>query len=130
LCLARGGRGSHWDGYRKLEAHARPAAEAVRLGPDAPAVRLDDLLGDGETEADASDLAVQQTVHAEEFIEDAVDEIWWDAYAAVLHADLDMAPQRPCAQRDRSALGAVLARIAQQVGQHLLDAVGFGLGER
>ena len=54
---AREGAGAGRLGYREREGEAGAEAEAAALGPDAPAVSLDQALADGKSQP-AADLAV------------------------------------------------------------------------
>ena len=58
-------------------------AEAHGLGPDASAVRFDDLSADGQPEACAADVAVGQAFDAEEFLKNVLERFFWDADPAV-----------------------------------------------
>jgi hypothetical protein len=56
-----------------------------------PAVGLDDLSGNGQTQACSADVSVRQARDAEEFIEDPLEIFFRDPDAVVAHAHLELA---------------------------------------
>src|SRR5512140_5747 len=87
------------------------ADSQLRVQLDAPAVRLHDLLGDGEAQAGALGAAGEQVVRAVEPLEDALSVLRLDAGAVVLHLDGDVLSRAVRAQPDLLLRASVLDRI-------------------
>ena len=64
-----------------------PLADAIALGLDGAAMKFDELLDDGKTEAEAAELAAGAAVGLAEAIEDIGEEIGVDAQAGVGNAN-------------------------------------------
>src|SRR5205823_4373008 len=101
------------------EVEGAPASLACRLGPDAPAVRLDDGAADGEAQSGATDRARTVGVDAVEALEDLPELLRRDAQPLVAHADQDLTALLADVQAHRAAIRRVLQRVVQQVEQHL-----------
>src|SRR5262249_57845850 len=95
-------------------------ADAV-LGPDAAAMRLDDLLGNGEAEAGILAKALLRPVGIEA-LENLLQRVRADAGAVVVHRDLDLAAQAPADHPHGAARRRERARIVDQVVDYLPDA--------
>src|SRR5882762_9965891 len=95
----------------------------LRLGrtlqPDVPAVRLHDLLGDGEAEARPRGALLAHPVGVEERLEDTLRLAGQEALALVV--DLEEQPRRVAraAHQDVAAVRAELDRVVDQVGERL-----------
>ncbi len=96
---------------RQGKPELRALPDAFGLGPDAPAVGLDDLARDGQPEAGPLDVAVRQAGNAEKFVEDPLEVFFGDTYAAVAHTHLEVVADDVCGQADWAAAGRVLARV-------------------
>ena len=94
-------------------------------------MRRDDLARDREAKASAANVAVSEAFHAVERVEDVVQRLARNPDAVVLNAHLEAA-LRCVARRDGDlpTPWAVLARVREQIAEHLLDAVGLGHGHR
>src|SRR3954470_8842239 len=78
--------GSAW-ALRRERDQERASSPVPRLDPDATAVRLHDLLGDGEAETRASAIAPAGGLHPDEALEDPAPHRARDAGARVLHRE-------------------------------------------
>src|SRR5438552_4572211 len=110
----------------RREDYAERAAlsdPAVQL--DAPAVQLDDLLGDGEPQAGPLGPAGEQVFGAVEPLEDPFSIVGPHAGSVVLHLDGDVAPRAPGAHADALFLPSVLHGVVQQVEHHLRHGVAI-----
>src|SRR5260221_3953147 len=97
----------------------RAAFAELRVDLDPAAVRLDDLLADGEAQPGAFGLAGEQVVAAVEALEDAFAVLEAHAGAVVLHLDGDALFRAARAQEDALHLAGVLDRVVQEVEHHL-----------
>src|SRR5438445_4464754 len=100
----------------------RRALADLALGPDAPAMLLDDPAADEEPEAHAVKAAIVDVRSARETIEDVGQIRRRDADPAVFHRQPRLAVLLPHLDRDRVVIRTVLARVFEQVLQQLLDA--------
>src|SRR6185295_15833099 len=100
----------------ELDDERRPRAR-LALDADLPLQRADDLLDDPEAEADAAEVARRR--RQLEALEDPLLIAGRDADAVVSHAQARRVAVLD-AELDRLAV-AVLERVRQQVGDHLLD---------
>ena len=82
--------------HRLLAVRARLAIAV--LGPDAAAVRIDDLLRDRQAEARVGAEAAFRPVGVEA-LEDALQIVRADAGAAIVDAELDVGPDAPARAR-------------------------------
>src|SRR5712671_6629055 len=102
------------------------ADSLLALDLDAPAVRLDDALGDGEPESGALGVAREQVVGAVEALEDALALVRADADAVVRHLDPDLAVAAAAAAEPDALVGArVLDRVVEQVEDRLRHRVAI-----
>src|SRR5437868_10509961 len=101
--VVRGSRRDRGSEGRPLPVHA--------LDPDPTLVQLDDLLGDGQAQAGAHDLALAVAFVPFITAEDPADEFGRDAQSVVLHADLDSDVFGPAADEDLPAARSVLDRV-------------------
>ena len=99
------------------------------FNPDPAAVHLDDLTRDGQPEAGAEDLAGRLLVTLVA-AEQPLEELGRDADAVVADADVDLSTVHGACDHDLPAVGRVLDRVAEQVGDHLRDAVRVALDHR
>src|SRR5712692_1527078 len=100
----------------------RRALADLTLGPDAPAMLLDDPAADEEPEAHAVEAAIVDVRSARETIEDVRQIGCGDTDPAVLHREPRLALLLPHPHGDRVAVWTVFARVLEQVLQQLLDA--------
>ena len=75
----------------------------LTLGPDAPTVRLHNVLHDGQAKAGAAGLAGAGFVDPVEALEDAAQVLLRHALAEVLDAELDDVVDPLCAHHDAAA---------------------------
>src|SRR5437899_654157 len=92
------------------------------LDPDAPAVHLDELLGDAQAEAGATELARDGRVDPAELGEYLGELVRRDADPGVRHAVAHAVAVARGADRDAAALGE-LEGVAGEVEQALRDAL-------
>jgi hypothetical protein len=109
---------------RQHHPEARAVAQPFALGPDTPAVQLDQLLHQRETDAGPLVPAGVRGIHLGEAVEDALQLIRRQTGSRVRHRQLD-APilENGSARLDPPAPLRELQRIAHQVHDHLLDGV-------
>jgi len=105
------------------ELHLKRRAFARRRhDPDAPAVHLHDLLGDGEPEACAALCLGKGTVDLVELLEDPILLVEWYARPGVRYRDREVAIPR--ARRDAHFAGVgELDGIANEIEEHLCEAL-------
>ena len=115
-------------GYREREGEAGAEAEAAALGPDAPAVSLDQALADGKSQP-AADLAVA-VPGGDVFAEELPEALRRDAPSLVCNRDRDMHPVAFRSDPDGSGVRAVARGVRQEVVQHLHDALAVGQHRR
>src|SRR5712692_294020 len=106
---------------RQRDVERRALAD-LALGPDAPAVLLDDSPADEEPKAHAVELAVVDVRRAREPFEDVREVRRRDADARISYRDARLAVLLPDPDGDRRVVRAVLARVLDEVLHHLLDA--------
>src|SRR5262245_41028528 len=118
--------GARGDLHLKGRSFAR-----CRHHPDAAAVHLHDLLGDGEAEARAALGLGERAVDLGELIEDLMLLVERYAGAGVRHRDGEMAVPRARGDADLAGVGE-LDGIANEIEQHLREAlfVAEANGER
>ena len=112
---AREGAGAGRLGYREREGEAGAEAEAAALGPDAPAVSLDQALADGKSQP-AADLAVA-VPGGDVFAEELPEALRRDAPSLVCNRDRDMHPVAFRSDPDGSGVRAVARGVRQEVVQ-------------
>src|SRR5436190_45481 len=99
---------------RKDDAEGAALAQpAVQLDPSA--VQLDDLLGDGQTEAGPFRPPGEEVVAAVEAVEDAFAIVGPHSGSVVLHLDGDVAARAAGAHADALVVSSVLHRVGQQI---------------
>ena len=121
------------DGDRQRHGEGRALALAGALGPDAAAVHLDELLDDGEPQAQAAVPPRRAGVGLAEAVEDVREELGLDAHAGVDDADLDVRVDPLQEHLHLAALGRELHGVGEQVPDDLLEpgeVAGDGAGER
>jgi len=100
------------------------AGYAIALGPDAPAVRLDDVSGDRQAQAGSTTGA--RTVSPEETLENARQVVARDTGTVVGHFDHDVAAEPTRAHPNVSLRRRELDRIVQQIAQRPSDEFSIG----
>src|SRR5258706_8066603 len=113
----------------KQDAESAAFAE-LRLQLDAAAVRLDDLLGDGQPQAGALGLAREQVVAAVEALEDPLAVLGADAGAVVLDFDGDAPSRAARAHPDALLFASVLDGVVQEVQYHLGHGLAIDVDRR
>src|SRR5690606_3108163 len=108
---------------RQREDEGRAAAE-LALDGDAPAVGLDDALGDGQPKPEAD---VARLLRAPEAIEDVRERVRRDAGPLVLHREADAAPRARGRDHDAPAGRGELQRVADEVREHLHDPLAIAV---
>ena len=93
-----------------------------RLHPDAAAVHLDDLLGDGEAEARAALGLGVRAVHLVELLKDPILLVEWYAGAGVFHRDGEMAVPSARGDAHFTSVGE-LDGITDEIEQNLREAL-------
>src|SRR5262245_60503893 len=106
---------------RQLHLEGRALAEC-RLHPNAAAMHLDDLLGDGEPEARATLGLGKRAVDLVELIKNAGLLLLRDSWPRVRHADGEMPICRRRGDTDLAGVGE-LNGVANEVEQHLREAL-------
>ena len=113
--------------HREREGEAGAEADPAALGPDAPALGLDQALADGESQSAAGPaVAVPGGVFAEELAE----ALRRDAPSLVGNRDRDMHPVAFRRDPDRGGVRGVARGVGQEVVQHLHDALAVGQHRR
>src|SRR5205807_7729194 len=100
------------------------AAADAALDLDPAAVRLGEMLDDGEAQAAAALVAGAALVHPVEALEDASQRLRRDADAGVADLDQRVAALPRQAQQHLAARPVVLDGVVEQVEEQPLDAVG------
>src|SRR5437899_733729 len=96
----------------------------------AAAVELDDVLDDGQSEAEAAVRARRAAVALAETLEDQRKELAGDALAGVGDGDAHGVALRLIgADRDRAARRRELHRVRKEIPDHLLQALGVAGGD-
>jgi hypothetical protein len=110
------------------QGKGRPSA-ALRpvFGPDPPALRLDQTLGDRQAETCTGGAA---RVGAPEAFEDPALAASLDPAAGVLNGDLDCAVERADVDGDCPVCWGVVQRVSEQVQEDTLDLVGSAAHSR
>ena len=107
---AREGAGAGRLGYREREGEAGARGQAAALGPDAPAVSLDQALADGKSQP-AADLAVA-VPGGDVFAEELPEALRRDAPSLVCNRDRDMHPVAFRSDPDGSGVRAVVRGVS------------------
>src|ERR1700756_2527803 len=94
------------------------AAADFAVHPDAPGMNLHDVLGDGEAQSSAAELARARSVHTEKTFKDARLIRFRDADASVGYGEHDFAIALFGADDDFAAGKRVLQCVVEQVLQH------------
>src|SRR5690606_9938609 len=105
---------------RDAELAAEPGARAAGL--DRAALQLDDLLDQGQTDAESALRAFAVIVDLPEHLENLAEPFCRDTDAAVGHAQLDPVVDAVHAQTDAAAWIRIPGRVVQQVRDHLNEA--------
>src|SRR6266700_2037422 len=115
-------------GWGEGNVEAGAVAGALAVSVDLAAVGVDDRAGDGEPDAAAAGGGVgASAVDAVEALEDALQQLGRDALTSVAHRDPHLAVgEAGGGDLDAAAGWGVAQRVAEQVGQHLTDAVRVG----
>src|SRR4030088_3161845 len=92
-----------------------------RLGPDPAAKHLDEVLGDGKSQAETTRLAWAGTVHLVEPLEDAAPVLRRDARTTISNAQHELLASGLGLNVDRRAGRRELGGIVQQVAQRLSE---------
>src|SRR5262245_60009964 len=103
----------------------RGAPPHLTRHPDLPAMELDELAGERQSEPGALDLLVR-CPYLPELLEDHFLVFLRDAHPGVLHRDLSHAIVHHGPDVDPASLGRELQRIGEKVQQHLLDLALVG----
>nr|GEU28181.1 hypothetical protein [Tanacetum cinerariifolium] len=111
--------------HTAAQARQQPAAAGAVAGPDGAAVRLDDVLGDGQPQAVAFRAGIARP---EERLEDGVEVGRRHARSAVEHADDQLASRRSawCAQLQLYL--AALRTVLDGVAHHVFDGAAQQVG--
>ena len=110
---------------RERKAHRRAVAGyAIALGPNAPAMRLDDVLGNRQ--AQSGPAAGARSVAAKEALENARQVFAWDARTIVGDLDHNLAVEPARAHPNVSFRRRELDRIVQQVAERTAHQLGVG----
>src|SRR5438552_10896889 len=120
--VGQDGRGlGRADGERETEG---AAVAGGAFDPEAAAVELDELAGEGEAESGAfGSLAVRRLL---ELLEDHLELLRRDARAGVRDGDLDLAVVEPGGDVDAALGGSELDRVGHEVKDDLADATPVG----
>src|SRR6266849_4249419 len=114
-----GGAGGVEDGDGEVELRA---AADFAFDPDAAAMHFDDVLGDGEAQAGAAELAGARSVDAIEALEDARLVGGGDANAGIGDGEDDFGAAGLGADRDLAARERVLRGVVEQILQDFREA--------
>src|SRR5208337_462755 len=98
--------------------------------PDAAAMRINDVLDDGEAQASAAGFAGAGLVYAIETLEYAFQMLGCDAGAEVLNTELHFRFKRQRSNSDALATLAVLKGILNEVAENLVHRVWIGQHQR
>ena len=109
----------------KVDRKGRPLVFSETLHADASAVEFDDVACDGEAEAHAAMPADAAAVRLSKAIKDIRKESVFDSLSAVLHAKLRMKAGAMQTYPYIPAAGSELDRVAHEVPDHLLQAMGI-----
>ena len=107
----------------KVKVLPRPGSA---LDADTAAVKLDEPLRKGETQARSLLRAREVVLSLSELVEDDAPVSLRDADPRVLHRDAEAGAQNSSAQRHRSARPRELDGVGQEVEEHLLDLALVG----
>ena len=124
----RGGTGQTVRG-RQGEDERRADTDPA-LGPDAAAVGLDDLFGDGQAQPRPAAGPGPRFVGPVEALEDVGQTLRGDAFAGVGHRHLHLASHTFSPDGNRPTSGCVSQRIAEEIEQHLTDPLDVNLHRR
>ena len=116
------GDGGARDGQPDREHAALPRARAARL--HAAAVKLDELADQREPDAEAARGPLRRLIALHEEVEDARQQVGAHAHAAVAHAQQGLAALDAGPDADGAAGGRELERVADEVGDDLLQPRG------
>src|SRR5437870_11785247 len=106
---------------RRERDHERTPSLVSRLDPDPAAVRLHDLLGDGEAQPGTSAVAPTGGLHAEEALEDPAPHRARDPGAGVLDREARLVSVPPCGDAHHASRAGEADRVADEVREHLFD---------
>ena len=120
----RGGTVAGRLGHRDREGEARPEADAAALGPDAPALGLDQALADGESQPAGE--AARPVPGGAVFTEQPAELVRRDAPALVGDRDRHIQPLALRRDPDGGGLGRVARGVGEQVVEHLHQALPVG----
>src|SRR5437763_2472190 len=112
--------------YRQREVERRPLSR-LALRPDLSAVRLDDALGDRQAEARAE---ARGALRLPVGVEDVLQILVRDARAGVADDEEHLAVVARGAAGDAAARRRELHRVADEIREHLRDAVVIGVDGR
>src|SRR5262249_34915677 len=93
-----------------------------RLNPNAAAMHLDDLLGDGEPETSATSGLGQRAVDLVELLEDASSLVIGNAWPRIGHADVEVVVDRLGTHTHLAGIGE-LDGVADEDEEHLREAL-------
>src|SRR5918911_339838 len=120
------GGGGGGGGFGQPDAHDGAAAFAGAAGPDAAVVLLDDVAADVQAQPHAGDLPMFGVRRAAEGLEDAFGGLRRQADTMVLHLEQHAARLGLEADPQLGAIGRILDRVLEQIGQDLFDALRVG----
>jgi len=118
-------RRQHVRGQGYEEGRPFPLTFAVRA--DFSAVKFDQLLHDGKPQAQSAVTARGRCVRLAKAVEHIREEVGADALARIGYRDLDPILRARHLQGDLASFGGEFDRVAQQVPDHLLQAIGIGV---
>ena len=110
----------------RVKVKRLPRPDALALGPDAPAVRLDQPLADDEPEAGVGDFALAAAGGAGVPVEEEGQPLGRDPPALVGDRDRDVDAVACGRDPDRRGLRRVPGGVGEEVAQHLGDAPAVG----
>src|SRR5262249_28265394 len=122
------GAGGGTAGQPNGEAASPPFPRAPRL--DAPAVQLDELAHEGEPDPQTPFRAISRAGPLEQEIEGMGETGGAQAHAAVVDLEHAVAALGLRSNADAPSCRRVLARVAHEVGQDLIDADGVAVDPR
>ena len=82
-------------------------------------MKLHEPLHEGEADAEPARIALLRVIEPREDLEDAVEAVRWDARAGIRHDDDCVIAFAPRGNRDPAARVGVLARVVEQIAEHL-----------